>query len=116
MLYTKGDIPTQEAGVAILEKYVGRDEEELRAFSPIYHVDKLKTALLIVHGEEDPRAPIEHAYALRDALDEIDYPYEWMVMDKEGHGFYNENNREKMYRKLFAFIEKHIQLDAPPGP
>ncbi|MDH3401850.1 MAG: S9 family peptidase [Chromatiales bacterium] len=116
MLYTKGDIPTQEAGVAILEKYVGRDEEELRAFSPIYHVDKLKTALLIVHGEEDPRAPIEHAYALRDALDEIDYPYEWMVMDKEGHGFYNEKNREKMFRKLFAFIEKHIQLDAPPGP
>lgn len=116
MLYTKGDIPTQDAGVSILEKYVGRDEEELRAFSPIYHVDKLKTALLIVHGEEDPRAPIEHAYALRDALDEIDYPYEWMVMDKEGHGFYNENNREKMYRKLFAFIEKHIQLDAPPGP
>jgi dipeptidyl aminopeptidase/acylaminoacyl peptidase len=112
MMYTKGDIPTSEAGISILKKYIGEDKTQLREFSPVHHVDKLKTPLLIVHGEEDPRAPIEHAYALRDALDAIDYPYEWLVMDKEGHGFYNEKNREKMYKVLLTFLNKHLKPTA----
>jgi dipeptidyl aminopeptidase/acylaminoacyl peptidase len=115
MMFTKGDIPNMEGGIATLKKYLGEDPAKLREFSPVHHVDKLKTALMIVHGEEDPRAPIEHAYALRDALDEIDYPYEWLVEDKEGHGFYNEDNREKMYRVMLPFLEKHLKLNTPPG-
>lgn len=112
LLYEVGDVQESDVGISTMEKYVGRDELELREFSPVYHVDKLKTALLIVHGEEDPRAPIEHAYALRDALEEIDYPFEWLIMEKEGHGFYDASNREKMYGKLWAFLATHLALDS----
>jgi dipeptidyl aminopeptidase/acylaminoacyl peptidase len=113
MMFTTGDIPDMQGGIAILNTYLGQDPAKLREFSPVHHVDKLRTSLLIVHGEEDPRAPIEHAYALRDALDKIDYPYEWLVEDKEGHGFYNEDNREKMYRVMLSFLHKHLKPDTP---
>ncbi|SHH72969.1 S9 family peptidase [Ferrimonas marina] len=110
LMFKKGDTTESTMGMKILDKYLGSDKEQLRAFSPIHHLDKLKAAVMIIHGKEDVRAPIEHAYALRDGLEAIDYPYEWMVMEKEGHGFYNEDNRAEMYAELLGFLEQHLKL------
>ncbi len=46
MMYTKGDIPTSEAGISILNDYIGEDKTQLREFSPVHHVDKLKSAIV----------------------------------------------------------------------
>ena len=100
--------------MAFLEKVIGQDGENITAFSPVHNVDKLKAPVLLIHGEEDPRAPIEQAEALRDALEKKGHPYEWVVMKKEGHGFYNEKNRENMYRVLLTFLDKHLKPKADP--
>ncbi len=55
------------------------------------------------------RVPIEQAESLKQALDKAGHPYEWMVKDKEGHGFYDENNREEMYQRLLAFLDKNLK-------
>lgn len=108
MLYTTGDIQTIRWGDAYLDKTLPSTEEERAAQSPLRNVDKLKTPLFIVHGIDDPRAAFEHAEALRDALDAIDYPYEWLAKDGEGHGFYDVDNRIELNNKVLAFLEKHL--------
>jgi len=112
MMYELGDIPERESGITFLEKVIGQDDENMTAFSPVFNVDKLKAPVLLIHGEEDPRAPIEQAEELRDALEKKGHPYEWVVMEDEGHGFYNEKNREDMYKVLLTFLDKHLKPEA----
>ncbi len=108
MLYEEGDIKDVKWGDAYLDKTLGTDKAELIAQSPVHNIDKLKAPVLIIHGEDDNRAHFEHALALRDALDEHKHPYEWLVKDKEGHGFYKEENIIEMNHKVLAFLDKHI--------
>ena len=92
---------------------VGETPESLLPVSPVHHVDKIKAELFIVHGESDVRVPVGHAYRLRDALDRIGKDYEWMIKEKEGHGFYQVPNRVDLYESMLAFFNKHI---GPGGP
>ena len=108
MLYNEGDIKSLKWGDAYLNKTLGTDLEQQRAQSPVYHVDKLKAPVLLIHGEDDLRAPISHAEKLRVALDQHNHPYEWLVKDKEGHGFYNEANILEANKKMLAFLNKYI--------
>lgn len=88
----KGDIPERLYGESYLTDVLGKDEVQLRAFSPVYNADKLKAAIMIAHNKKDRRVPIEHAERLRDALDQADKPYEWFIKDTEAHGFSNAAN------------------------
>lgn len=110
MMYDKGDIPERQAGVAFLEKVIGRDVEQLRHFSPAANADKLNLPILLIHGEEDQRVPIEQAETLRAALDKEGISYEWMVMKKEGHGFYNDANRTILYARILEFLGRHLGI------
>ena len=42
------------------------------------------------------------------ALNKLGKQHEWMMVPKEGHGFYAEKNRIAFYEKLEAFLAKHI--------
>ena len=108
MLYEEGDIKDNKWGDAYLDKTLGTDVAEQRAQSPVYHIDQLKAPVLIIHGEDDERAPIEHAEKLKEMLDKHNHPYEWLVKDKEGHGFYNEDNILEANKKILSFLDKHI--------
>ncbi|WP_019029706.1 alpha/beta hydrolase family protein [Colwellia piezophila] len=108
MLYNEGDIKTLQWGDAFLDKVLGTDVAVQKLQSPVHHVDKLKAAIFIIHGEDDERAPIEHAEALKASLEAINYPFEWLVKDKEGHGFYNEDNILESNQKILSFLDKHI--------
>lgn len=70
---------------------------------------KLIAPVLIAHGKKDVRVPIEHAEALRDAMDKHGKSYEWFVKDTETHGFYDERNRTEYYEKVAGFLAKHLK-------
>ena len=108
LLYEDGDITSLRWGDAYLNKTLGIDKTKQIAQSPVYHVDKLKAAVLIIHGEDDLRAPISHAEKLRAALEQQNHPYEWLVKDKEGHGFYDEANILEANKKILSFLNKYI--------
>ncbi len=108
MLYDEGDIKALMWGDAFLDKVLGTDVAIQKSQSPVHNVDKLKAAIFIIHGEDDERAPIEHAEALKASLEKINYPFEWLVKDKEGHGFYNEDNILESNQKILSFLDKHI--------
>ncbi|WP_333609418.1 S9 family peptidase [Arsukibacterium sp.] len=108
LMYTDGDIPERQSGINYLEMAIGRDQERLDAQSPIKHLDKLKAPVFIIHGREDRRVPIIHANRLREELEKRNHPYEWLVKDKEGHGFYKPEHNVERWQKMLAFIDKYI--------
>ena len=109
MLYEEGDIKSIKWGGAYLDKTLGKDKVQQIEQSPVYHVDKLKAPVLLIHGEEDERAPIEHAEKLRAALDNKGHAYEWLVKDKEGHGFYDEKNILETNKRILSFLKKYLE-------
>ena len=52
--------------------------------------------------------PIDHAKAMRKALKRVGNPARYMMKKKEGHGFYNEDNRTEFYHHLLEFLNEHI--------
>ncbi|MGO4893222.1 alpha/beta hydrolase family protein [Flavobacterium sp. W21_SRS_FM6] len=108
MMFEEGDIPSSQSGINYLEQALGTDQEDLKKRSPAYNVDKIKAALFLVHGGKDERVPIEQAEFLMKQLDKRNYPYELLIKEKEGHGFYKEEHRLELYEKMLQFLEKHI--------
>lgn len=108
IMYTTGDIPERASGRAFLGNVIGEDEAELKMFSPAHRAKELDLPIFLIHGEDDPRAPIDHAYRMREELDAVNKDYEWLAIDKEGHGFYNENNRLVMYSRMLEFFDRYI--------
>jgi dipeptidyl aminopeptidase/acylaminoacyl peptidase len=91
-----------------LERMLGSaGEERNKERSPVYHLDKLKAPLLIIHGEEDVRVPIENAYILEEKLKEKGIKYETMYRE-DGHGFQKIPYRIELYEKMLAFLDQHI--------
>ncbi|HET8940743.1 MAG TPA: prolyl oligopeptidase family serine peptidase, partial [Rudaea sp.] len=106
--FNRSDTRQYKAGRWYFDHAVGTDLATVKAMSPIFHLDKFNIPVLIVHGEDDRRVPIQNATELRAALKKANKPYEWLVRPKEGHGFYSEANRADMYKTMEAFLAKYI--------
>ena len=108
MMFKEGDVQERDSGTSYLRTVLGQDQAVLRAMSPTRNVDKLKANLLLVHGGNDERAPIEQFEALEDALKKRNYPYQKIIMDDEGHGFYDESHRAIYYQKMLNFLKQNL--------
>ena len=108
MLYDEGDIKTIKWGGKYLDKTLGQDPEKIKAMSPVQQADKLEAPIIIVSGKEDQRAPIEHAYALADALEEAGKEHELIIVEKEGHGFRKPENRLMLYKKMLEHFNRTV--------
>ncbi|GGZ07620.1 alpha/beta hydrolase family protein [Shewanella fodinae] len=109
MMFTEGDVQKSDSGVSYLKQVLGDNLQTLQAMSPANHVDKLKAKLLLVHGGNDERAPIEQFEALEKSLKQQHYPYEKMVIDDEGHGFYRDSDRAAFYQRLLDFLDNNLK-------
>jgi len=108
LMFEEGDIPQRAQGRAYLARVLGTDDEALKERSPARHVEQIEAPLYIAHGEEDIRAHVSHYHFLREQLDEADIPYQSRLFENEGHGYYDEGNRETYYRELLAFFAESL--------
>ncbi len=108
LMHKRGDIKDRKSGRTFLDAALGTDKADLKARSPINHVANIKAPLYIAHGKEDNRAHIDNFYALRERLDEEGIPYEQLLVEKEGHGFYKQENRIHYANELLGFLDRNI--------
>lgn len=104
------DVANSASGSSYQADVLGNNLETLKAMSPSYNVNKLKANLLLVHGGDDERTPITQLESLEKALKAHDYPYKKLVMDNEGHGFYNDEHRAKYYEQMLSFLKTNLKL------
>ncbi|MDP4230008.1 MAG: S9 family peptidase [Bacteroidota bacterium] len=85
-----------------------KDKDLLTSASPVFHVDQIKSPLLVIQGAKDPRVNIDESNQIVEALKKrgIDVPY--LVKENEGHGFHNEENRFEAYEAMETFLAKHL--------
>jgi dipeptidyl aminopeptidase/acylaminoacyl peptidase len=88
------------------------DADLWRDRSAIHFMENLKAKLLIVHGVNDPRCPIEQARIARDrllALGKIEgEDFEYVELGEEGHGSSDIEQKIRSYRLLADFMERQL--------
>ena len=108
MMFKEGDIAERKRGLVYLKEVLGDNLADQKKRSPTFNVDKIKAEVLLIHGGQDERAPMEQAESLKDAFDAIGKKYQWLEIGNEAHGYYDEANRLTVYNKILAFLDQHI--------
>ncbi|WP_047243819.1 S9 family peptidase [Chromobacterium subtsugae] len=85
-----------------------KDKDLLRERSPVFHVDRIQSPLLVLQGAKDPRVNINESNQIVDALKKRGVEVEYIVKDNEGHGFHNEENRFAAYGAMEQFFKKYL--------
>ena len=96
-----------------LDRLVGGYPEALERYrerSPIHHVDRLSTPIILLQGSEDTIVPPSQAEAMAEALDRKGLPYAFLRFEGEGHGFRQASSIQRaleaelyFYGKVFGF-------------
>ena len=92
-----------------------KDKDLLRTVSPVLRASELKVPILLVHGAKDRRVPIEHAEKFVKAAKVGGVNVEYKVYDLEGHGWVINANEADYYRRVEAFLAKHLSA-GPTAP
>jgi dipeptidyl aminopeptidase/acylaminoacyl peptidase len=100
-----------------LDRLVGRwpeDEAIYRERSPIHHVGRLSTPLLLLQGSEDRVVPPSQAHAMAEALARRGVPHELIEFPDEGHGFRKASNVVRALEAELAFFADRFGFE-PAG-
>lgn len=81
---------------------------QMKRQSPLYSADKIKTPLMVVQGANDPRVNKYESDQIVYALNQRNYPVEYIVAPDEGHGFARPVNNMAMYAAAEKFLAKHL--------
>lgn len=81
---------------------------QLERQSPINHANKIKTPLLVVQGQNDPRVTKREADAIVIALRDRGFPVEYINAPDEGHGFAKPINNMAMIATTEKFLAKFL--------
>jgi len=88
-----------------------KDAEFLESISPLNFVDRIKTPLMVIHGANDPRVPVEEAEQIVAMLRSRGQAVEYLRYPDEGHGLAKAKNRADAWPKVVAFFEKYLAAD-----
>jgi len=103
------DLPafeSQLAGKAPWQK--GSRKTQVRRGSAIWHMEDIKTPILILHGEKDVRVPTSQAIAFHRGCLYHDIPCEMVIYPRAGHYIKERNHRIDMLKRVRRFVELHL--------
>jgi dipeptidyl aminopeptidase/acylaminoacyl peptidase len=81
----------------------GDEAEFLREISPIHRAHLIKAPLLVIHGRNDPRVPVEESEQIAQATGA-----ELMIFEDEGHGIAGVANQVTSNRRILEFLAEHL--------
>ncbi|QYU68841.1 S9 family peptidase [Leptolyngbya sp. 15MV] len=111
------DIPMEMYNVHEL-KWPWEEWDELLQRSPIYHVDKAKTPLLIMHGAEDTRVSPTQSYELHRHMKirQPDTPVRLVLYPNEGHGSTRAAARYDYNVRMMEWFDTYLKTGNRTAP
>ncbi len=103
--YKRCNIPdwvTLEAGDPVL------DSAKLHDRSPASHAMMAKGPILLTHGTQDQRVPIQGSRMMADSLMHYSKPYLLIEFSGQGHSIQGKENLLRFYQTWFQFIEEVV--------
>ncbi len=81
-----------------------------RKWSPMTYVDRVKTPLLITHGERDLRVPISQGEQYYRALKKRGVETVFLRFPREGHGITEPNHVIDLTARQLEWFDKHLGI------
>ncbi len=81
----------------------------LQGISPANHASKIKSALFVAQGANDPRVPASESEQIVKAVRESGRDVWYMLAKNEGHGFRKKQNSDTFALLSILFFEKHLR-------
>jgi len=109
-------------GIPTLVADPEKDATQILATSPLANAQRLTQPLLIAHGANDVRVPIDHSMKFRDAVSKTNKDVEWVVYNQEGHGFSQDEHRIDYWSRVEQLLDRCLKTspgqnsDNRPGP
>ncbi|MDD2204659.1 MAG: S9 family peptidase [Bacteroidales bacterium] len=97
--------------VANADSYPWNNPELFVEQSPLFNADKIKTPLLLLHGNKDTNVPIGESIQMYNALKILGRPVEFIIVDGENHGISEYNKRIKWHQTMSAWFSKWLMGD-----
>ena len=116
LMRKRGDVPQSTLGKSYLDDDLGSDQASLAAHSPINQLDRLKAKVMLIVGGKDVRVPPEQGKRMHQVLLDRHVAHEWLYQPDEGHGFYSEDDRADLFRRVVAFLDGTIGVQAQQAP
>lgn len=104
---------TSDIGPHFVEFQLGRDlskADELWKMSPMAHVDQANTPLLVIHGEEDLRCPLEQGQQMYIAMKKHGVATRFVTFPDSSHGLSREglpNLRMERLQEVSKWFKVH---------
>jgi dipeptidyl aminopeptidase/acylaminoacyl peptidase len=76
--------------------------------SPAAGAEKIRSALLVAHGVNDPRVPYSEAQQIAERVRAAGRPVWTVYADNEGHGFAKKDNRDYLTAVEMMFLGEHL--------
>jgi len=85
-------------------------EDMYEKLSPIRHVKKVKSPVLIMHGANDTRVPPSQSEEFYQALRDLGKEVTFVRFPREGHGIREPRHQMDRLRRYLNFFAKHVGL------
>ena len=82
--------------------------EKYRAWSPVFHAEKIEDPVAIFQGEDDRVVPPSQSEAIVKALKANGVPHEYHLYPGEGHGFRKSETRQAYYEAIVRFLQQYV--------
>ncbi|MEM7261428.1 MAG: prolyl oligopeptidase family serine peptidase [Planctomycetota bacterium] len=82
-----------------------REAGKLRERSPIHHVERLRAPVLLTHGENDWRVPVEESRRFVERARELGKDVTYVEFAGQGHGIRGVQHRKRYYQAVLEFLE-----------
>ena len=79
--------------------------------SPLFHADKIKTPLLLLHGTADTNVPIGESIQMYNALKLLGKEVEFIQVEGENHAIYDYDKRIAWNNAIYAWFAKWLKKD-----
>ena len=89
-----------------------KQEEFLKAKSPLFHAEKIQRPFMVLQGANDPRVLKVESDEIVEAAKKNGVQVEYVVFPDEGHGFVKKENEIRGYKAILEFLEKSLKGSA----
>lgn len=90
--------------------YLDKHRDLLISISPIHKAGDIQAPLMVIHGSNDPRVPLNEAEQIVEKVKENGVEVEFLVYPDEGHSLDKMKNKLDAYPKMVAFLKKALKL------
>ena len=97
------------------DRWVGGDEAKRAEQSPANYAAKIDIPVFLIHGKDDQTARVDQFHAMDNALQAAGKKPQTLLIEGEGHGFYNPDNVADLYKRIDAFLRANIGGGAAVG-